>query len=161
MSKSLTIRNYELRDEAAVIGLVRELQTHEGSIYDRMKPPAEIDRWYIAELEKQCAESHGRILVGEIDGAVVAYATVLAKVEDDSIDEVPFSYAYVGDLAVTHNRRGQGIGKAMLAECERIARAAGARWLRINALAHNDQARATYMSYGFGEQFVGFEKELG
>jgi ribosomal protein S18 acetylase RimI-like enzyme len=161
MPGPLTIRTYDPRDESAILELVRELQAHEGSVYDRMKPPDEIGAWYIAELEKQCAESNGRILVGEIDGRVVAYATILARIEDDSIDEVPFTYAYVGDLAVTRDRRGRGIGKAMLAECERVARASGVKYLRITALARNAQARATYRSFGFGEQFVDFEKELG
>ena len=161
MPRVLTIRDYEPRDEAALLVLVRELQVHEGSVYDRMKPPEEIGPWYIVELQKQCAESAGRILVAESEGKVVAYATILATVEDDSIDEVPFTYAYVGDLAVTKGRRGEGIGKRMLAECERIARSAGARWLRINALAQNAQACDTYRSYGFDEQFIGFEKKLG
>lgn len=161
MPSALTIRDYEPRDEAALLDLVRQLQVHEGQVYDRMKAPEEIGPWYVAGLQKQCAESAGRILVAESDGLVVAYATILTKVENDSIDEVPNTYALVGDLAVTADRRGQGIGKAMIAECERVARDAGARHLRINALARNTQARATYSSYGFDEQFVGFEKTLG
>lgn len=161
MPSALTIRDYMPADEAGLLELVRQLQVHEGQVYDRMKPPEEIGPWYIAGLERQCAECAGRILVAEIDGAVVAYATILTAVENDSIDEVPNTYALVGDLAVTTDRRGQGIGKAMLAECEHIARHAGARWLRINALARNTQARATYSAYGFEEQFIGFEKTLG
>ena len=73
---------------------------------------------------------------------------------------MPFTYAYVGDLAVTAARRGQGIGKAMLAECERRARVVCARWLRIMALAGNSQARSAYRALGFEEQFVSFEKPL-
>ncbi len=161
MPHSLTIRDYEPRDEAALLDLVRQLQVHEGQVYDRMKRPEEIGPWYIAGLERQCAESAGRILVALSDGAIVAYATILTKVENNSIDEVPNTYALVSDLAVTTDRRGQGIGKQMLAECERIAHAAGARWLRINALARNTQARATYSSHGFDELFTGFEKKLG
>ncbi len=161
MSDALTIRDYTSADEAALLDLVRQLQVHEGQVYDRMKRPEEIGPWYIAGLQTQCAESAGRILVALSDGAVVAYATILTKVVNEFIDEVPNTYALVGDLAVTTGRRGQGIGKALLAECERIAQAAGARWLRINALARNGQARATYKSYGFDELFTGFEKTLG
>ena len=160
MPSPLAIRIYEPRDEPAVIELVRQLQVHEGSIYDRMKPPEDIGAWYIAEMQKRCDESAGHILVGEIDGAVVAYGTILTRVAEESIDEVAFIYAHVGDLAVTSGRRGQGIGKAMLAESERIARAAGARWLRISALARNAQARGTYRSFGFEELGVRFEKKL-
>ncbi len=91
---------------------------------------------------------------------IVAYATILTRVEGDQLDEVSFSYSYIGDLAVTAARRGQGIGKPMLAECERRACAVRARWLRITALAGNAQARATYNAFGFEDQFVGFEKRL-
>ncbi|MEZ5923200.1 MAG: GNAT family N-acetyltransferase [Hyphomicrobiaceae bacterium] len=161
MLAGLTIRTYVPRDESALLALVRELQAHEGHLYDRMKPVEAIGTWYVAELEKQCAESSGHILVAESEGAIVAYATILCRVEDDSIDEVPFTYAYVGDLAVTRACRGQGIGKVMLAECERIAREAGARWLRITVLARNGEARAAYRSFGFAEQFIGLEKPIG
>ena len=105
-------------------------------------------------------ESAGEILIGELDSVVVAYATILTRVYVDQIDEVPFAYAFVGDLAVTATRRGQGIGKAMLAECEQRARAVGTRWLRITALAGNAQARSAYRALGFEEQFVSFEKPL-
>jgi ribosomal protein S18 acetylase RimI-like enzyme len=49
----------------------------------------------------------------------------------------------------------------MLAECEKVARQAGVKYLRITALARNGRARATYRSFGFSEQFVDFEKVLG
>ena len=151
----LTIRTYKPADAETLLALVRELQTHEGQFYDRMKPPDTIGHWYIRELEKQCAESAGEILVGELGADIVAYATILTRVEDDQIDEVSFTYSYIGDLAVMAARRGQGIGKAMLAECERRARAVGTRWLRITALAGNAQACATYKAFGFEDQFVG------
>jgi ribosomal protein S18 acetylase RimI-like enzyme len=84
----------------------------------------------------------------------------VTSVIDDQIDEVPFTYAHVGDLAVAAAQRGKGIGRAMLAECERRARAAGTRWLRITALAGNAQARASYRAFGLEEQFISFEKRL-
>lgn len=160
MANPLSIRPYEPRDEAALLDLVRELQVHEGHVYDRMKPAAAIGPWYMDDLKQQCAEHDGTILVAEIGGRVVAYATIMTKVEADDIDELPFTYAYVGDLSVTESRRGQGIGKAMLAECERRAKAVGTRFLRITALAKNTQARKTYERFGFGELLVRYEKKL-
>ncbi len=160
MAEILSIRPYEPRDEAVLLDLVRELQVHEGQVYDRMKPPAAIGPWYMDDLEQQCAEHAGTVLVAEIDGRVVAYATIMTKVEADDIDELPFTYAYVGDLAVTASRRGQGIGRAMLRECERRARAAGTQFLRITVLAKNTQARKTYERFGFDELLVRYEKKL-
>ena len=160
MLTGLAIRPFAPVDAEALIDLVRELQMYEGRVYDRMKPPTEIGPWYIDALQKQCAESAGEILIGELDDVVVAYGTILIRVYVDEIDEVPYTYAYVGDLTFTAARRGQGIGKAMLAECERRARVVGTRWLRITALAGNSQARSAYRALGFEEQFVSFEKPL-
>ncbi|MEZ5822655.1 MAG: GNAT family N-acetyltransferase [Xanthobacteraceae bacterium] len=160
MQTFLTIRTFLPADAEALMALVRELQAHEGQFYDRMKQPAEIHAWYVDALLKQCADEAGEILIGEMEGTVIAYATIFTRAVCDEIDEIPFTFARVGDLAVTSVRRGQGIGKAMLAECERRARAAGARWLRIASLAGNAQARSTYRSFGFEEQFVSSEKRL-
>ena len=160
MASKLSIRPYEPRDETALLDLVRELQVHEGHVYDRMKPADAIGPWYMDDLKQQCAEHDGTILVAEIDGRVVAYATIMTKVEADDIDELSFTYAYVGDLSVTQSRRGQGIGTAMPAEWARRAKAAGTRYLRITALAKNAQARATDQRFGFEELLVRHEKKL-
>ena len=42
MANTLSIRPYEPRDETALLDLVRELQVHEGHVYDRMKPTSAI-----------------------------------------------------------------------------------------------------------------------
>lgn len=160
MQNGVSVRAFEPADTEALVALVRELQAHEGQFYDRMKSPDEIGVWYIDSLQEQCAKNTGEILIGELEGIVVAYATIFTRVVNDDIDETLFVFARIGDLAVTTARRGQGIGKAMLAECERRARAAGARWLRISSLAGNAQARLTYRSFGFDEQFVSYEKPL-
>lgn len=161
MTLAITIRDYRPDDEAAVIGLVRELQAFEEDIYDRLIPAADIGGWYVARLLKDCAEKSGRILVAERAGGIVGYATIMTNiVVDDERDEIVYSVAHLGDLAVTATARGQGIGQRLMADCERIAREAGARWLRITAHAANNRARRIYETFGFCEQFVSFEKVL-
>ena len=161
MSATLEIRDYQPADEAALIELVRELQVFEEGIYDRLVPPAEIGPWYIERLLKDCADMKGRIRVAVRDGQLVGYATVMTDVVvDDERDEVEYSHAHIGDLAVTATERGQGTGHALLADCEAIARAAGALWLRITAHAANSRAREIYGRAGFRELFVNFEKPL-
>jgi ribosomal protein S18 acetylase RimI-like enzyme len=76
------------------------------------------------------------------------------------MDEVLYTFAYVGDLVVAPAVRGQGIGKALLAECERLARAAGEKWLRITVLSRNLRAVSLYRQLGFDSQFTNMEKQL-
>lgn len=162
MNDTLEIRDYRPEDSEALIALVRELQSFEERIYDRLIPPADIGAWYVERLLRDCIDMKGRIRVATRSNRLVGFATVMTDVVvDDERDEVEYSHAHVGDLIVTEAERGQGTGHALLADCEAIARAAGALWLRITAHAANSRAREVYGQFGFRELFVNFEKPLG
>lgn len=158
----LAIRDYAPADRPALISLVRELQAAEAAVYDRMKPPQAIGDAYVDGLIAACRRRRGRILVATENGAPVGYAVVLTDVPSEAeLDEVAYSYACVQDLAVTAAARRRGIGTELLARCEAVARDAGARWLRITALAGNAAAVNAYCAAGFAPQFIEFEKTLG
>jgi ribosomal protein S18 acetylase RimI-like enzyme len=157
----IEIREYRETDAEAMLPLIRQLQAHEVALYDRMKPVADMGPWYIDLLKKQCAKDDGVILIAEEDGTALGYATILTNViEDGSADEVAYAYGHVGDLVVAAAARRRGIGKLLLAECERRARAAGRDELRITVLALNNGARDTYRSFGFDELLVNMRKPL-
>ena len=61
----------------------------------------------------------------------------------------------VHDLAVIPARRGQGIGRALLAEAERRARAAGCCRLTLEVQESNERARGLYRSFGFEDLEIG------
>jgi ribosomal protein S18 acetylase RimI-like enzyme len=161
MSQPLLIRPYEVRDELAVVMLARELQGHESRIFDRMTPPREIGSWYVARILRSARDSGGELLVADRGGQAIGYATLLlGRSSESEMDEVLYTFAYVGDLIVTHPLRRQGIGKALLTECERLARAAGEKWLRVTVLSRNSNAIALYRGAGFDGQFTEMEKPL-
>lgn len=56
----------------------------------------------------------------------------------------------IHDLAVLPTFRGQGAGKALLAEAERCAREAGACGLTLEVRAANEGAKRLYRAQGFG-----------
>jgi len=155
------VRDYSPQDDlASLIALVRELQSHEEGLYDRMRPAADMGDWYIEHLARQCRDHAGRLLVAESRGLVVGYASILTRVEESSVDEIAHSYAYVGDLAVAAAMRGQGIARRLLEACEAEARRRGAGHLRVTALAANIRAREVYRAFGFADLFVDLEKPL-
>ncbi|OGR16822.1 MAG: ribosomal-protein-alanine N-acetyltransferase [Deltaproteobacteria bacterium RIFOXYD2_FULL_66_9] len=54
------------------------------------------------------------------------------------------------NIAVHPARRGQGIGRALLAECIRRAARAGASLIFLEVRAGNEAAQRLYRSMGFG-----------
>jgi len=147
-------------DRPAVLALVRELQAHEFEIFDRMIRPEEITESYLDHLDGECAASDGVVFVAIEGERVTGYASLLRRVSDESYDEIPYTYACIGDLVVTRAARGGGVGRALIEACEAEARAAGARWLRISVLARNAVAHALYRSAGFSDHLVTLEKPL-
>jgi ribosomal protein S18 acetylase RimI-like enzyme len=161
MAGTFLIRPYELRDELEVVVLARELQQHEARIFDRMAPPREIGSWYVTRILRNSRGSGGELLVAERSRRVIGYATVLlGQSSESAMDEVLYTFAYVGDLVVARRARSRGVGKALLAECERLARKAGEKWLRITVLSRNARAVSLYRQFGFDSQFIDMEKPL-
>jgi len=155
------VRPYQKRDLPTLLALARELQAHEAEIYDRMKSPADIGPWYFENFIARCAKEAGFILVAEEGREILGYAIVLTAVEEDgSDDEIAYTFAHIADLVVTRMARGKGIGKLLLEECERLARAAGRDLLNIGVLAQNPRARHVYEAFGFADHHITMSKKL-
>ena len=126
-----------------------------------MKPPQEVGDWYIRELLESVEKHKGRLLVAEVDGVVAGYACLLVEVSSaDQREEILYTYSQVSDLAVLSAPRGHGLGRALIAACEGIARADGQRWIRLGVLAANQDARRFYARSGFSEMWLTLEKAL-
>lgn len=155
------IRPYRETDAEALLPLFRSLQAHEVPLFDRMKPAEAMGSWYLDLLMKQCREEDGTILVADDGNAILGYATIMTNVvEDGSGDEIAYRYAYVGDLVVDGSARGHGIGRRLLAECERYAKRAGRDEMRISVLARNERAHQVYRRFGFEDLLIDMRKLL-
>lgn len=126
-----------------------------------LKPPSEIGPAYLAEIRRWCAEDDGILLVSEGPQGVTGYACLLAGCREEGKDsEFAYQYALVADLVVTRSLRRRGIGTALLAECERLARLKGRDILRIGVMARNEEAHAAYRRFGFADRHYKLEKRL-
>ena len=140
---------------------MRELQAHESGVYDRMKPVEAIGPWYVEKIKASAAEHKGVILVADAGTQLLGYASLLTEVTSaEEPDEILYTYSYVGDLAVRMSHRNQGVGRALIEECERVAKAAGQKWLRLGVIAANQSAREFYSRVGLEEKFLTLEKKL-
>lgn len=107
------------------------------------------------------AKHKGKLLVAETDATVAAYACLLLDVSSaDQREELLYSYSLVTDLAVLAAYRGRGLGQALLAACETLARHAGQRWIRLGVLVANADARRFYARSGFSDRWLTLEKTL-
>ncbi len=68
--------------------------------------------------------------------------------------------AFIFELYLNPDARGQGIGRLALNALERFAREAGARTLGLNVFATNQRAKALYSSYGFRDVSTDMIKEV-
>ena len=70
------------------------------------------------------------------------------------------AHAWIYDIEVEPERRGQGWGRRLMQEAERITREWGLTSLRLNVFGDNEVARGLYRSQGFREQNVIMTKAL-
>ena len=67
----------------------------------------------------------------------------------------------VSNLFVVPERRGEGVGTALLGEAERALRERGADRVALEALTDNDRARSFYAARGYDPHRVELTKPLG
>jgi len=137
-----------------------ELQDFERLLDPRMPPGADIVEFYIPQMLLRCTQCEGIVLVAEFNDAIAGYATVLAKVRSEEIEDGDLEYGLVSDLVVAKNHRQQGVGKKPLQAAETYARSKDVKWLRIGVLAANYVAGNLYESLGFEVLYIEREKKL-
>lgn len=125
-----------------------------------MPSGAEIVDAYIPNMLDRCLECDGKVFVAEVDGEVAGFATILARVMSDEIEDGDIEYGLVSDLIVASKFRKQGIGKKLLEAAETYAKSNEVKCLRIGVLAANQIANKLYDSMGFEKLYIEREKTL-
>ena len=64
---------------------------------------------------------------------------------------VPHVYTYVMDIAVLPSAQGNGVGRSLMEEAERWAKARGSDYVELDVLSHNGRAIAMYEGLGYEE----------
>jgi len=157
----MNIAEYDaLRHETELRNCVIELQDFEQAIDDRLPGGAAIIDDYMLQMSHRCRQCDGAILVAEDNDTVAGYVLVLTRVQGDGVEDGDLEYALVADLIVRRQSRRSGVGRGLLDAAERYARARGADWLRIGAMAGNRGALRLYESLGFNRVHIELEKDL-
>lgn len=155
------LRPAEAGDRGALLRLIARLQELERSLDPRLPPAHVMAERYLAECQERIGEYGGCIVVATENDAVLGMVVCFAEVPFTDADDPRGSYALVHTLAVEPAAEGRGVGRALLAECERRVRAAGASEIRVEFLVGNDRAAALYARNGYAPYLEVRRKLIG
>jgi GNAT superfamily N-acetyltransferase len=112
---------------------------------------------YLAAFDEIAANPMHQLIVGEIDGKIVATCqlTLLAGLSRQGAKR-----ALVEAVRVAAPQRGQRIGEALMAEAEARARAAGASVIQLTTDKTRLRAHAFYDRLGYSPSHLGYKKPL-
>lgn len=100
--------------------------------------------WRPERIARAIRDPDTNVAVIGAPGALQAFGIMSYRGED----------AHLLLFAVHHERRREGLGSALLAWLEEVARAAGSRCIRVEARWDNDAGRSFYSEHGYHEQDV-------
>ena len=148
----MIIREAAREDLPAIVALLHEDVIRE---IDESQAPPEA---YAAAFDEITADLHQQLLVGELDGEVVATAQ-LTWVRH--LTYLGGLMCQVESVRVRSDRRGRGIGRELMEHVVDLARSRGAARVELTTNAKRERAREFYGRLGFVASHVGMKLYLG
>lgn len=146
----IRFREARREDVAAIVAMLRDDTLGAAREGDDLDP-------YLAMFDRMSSNEMQLLIVGEISGEVVAcYQLSLL----DGLSLKAARRAQIEGVRVASDRRGEGLGDALMADAERRARAAGCRLLQLTSNASRTRAHAFYERLGYRPSHVGFKLPL-
>ncbi|MBX3566582.1 MAG: GNAT family N-acetyltransferase [Rhizobiaceae bacterium] len=143
----LRIRHYEGADRDAAIGLFLELNRHEHTICADLRTDAGGAEFCVDDMVAGSGAGVEAI-VAEWDGCVAGLMVWTVREDEGYIEQTVRKHGLVQDIVVSSTHRGKGIGRSLLAEAERLTRAAGLSRLKLTVLEGNPAADL-YLNAGY------------
>jgi predicted N-acetyltransferase YhbS len=141
---SATVRRAVAADAAAIASLYAELgyALSPGDVSGRMAGPA--------------GGGRSAVLVAEQNGAIVGLATLHMV----PVLHEPGDWCRLTSVVVHPSARRGGVARALVAEAESRARAAGCARIEVTSALHRDGAHDFYRAQGYGRVSEHFLKRL-
>ena len=148
----MSVRHARSEDLEAVIELLREDVIRE---VDESQVPASA---YRAAFEEIRTDRHQDLLVGQVDGEVVATAQVTWV---RHLTYVGGLMCQLESVRVRSDRRGQGLGRRLVEHVVAEARERGAARVELTTNARRERAQEFYRRLGFVPSHVGMKLYVG
>ena len=143
----LVIRPAAVEDLPAILELYQEL----GAAYGHSPEQGEVDH---RQLWRQVmADTRQQVLVEEQGGEIVGTATLILV---PNLGHQGKPWAVVENVVVRSDRRGQGLGTALMAEATRIAGSHGCYKMVLTSNLARQQAHEFYRRLGWQQTHAGF-----
>jgi ribosomal protein S18 acetylase RimI-like enzyme len=147
---ALIFRPATRQDVAAIVALLADDPLGQGRESNDPAP-------YLAAFDQIIANPAHHLIVGEIANEIVAtYQLTLLN----GLSRQGATRALIEAVRVAGDLRSQGIGAALMADCETRARAAGAQVLQLTTDKSRTRAHAFYERLGFTASHIGYKKPL-
>ena len=146
-------RDAQLSDVTAIIAMLANDIRGRGR-EDASEP---LDPRYIRAFEAITAAPNSRLIVGEIDGAVVACAQLTVT---PGLSQRGALRATIESVQVLQQHRSKGIGAQLLAHIVALAKTQGCGIVQLTTSKMRRDAHRFYARIGFKNSHEGFKLEL-
>lgn len=150
MSREIAFRPAQAADIGTVVALLAD------DALGRARETAPMDH-YIAAFEAMQAEAQNHLIVGEIEGQVIACYQI-TFISGLSLSAT--RRAQIEGVRVAARHRGQGLGAALIGDAEARARAAGCSLMQFTTNKSRTDAHRFYDRLGFTPSHIGYKKSL-
>ena len=150
----LRVRQYVPADREFVLSLAPRLAIGIPPWRDPQKMIATVQGW-ITESIKQHGNKTMVIVAEDEHGERLGFATVSHDTHFTGEGQ-----AYIGELAISEETEGRGVGEALAQACEQWAREQGYRILSLATGAANERALGFYRHMGYLDEDVKLVKLL-
>lgn len=155
VQRPIRVRRYEPVDRPFVLDLVPRLAEGVAPWRDVAKMAGAMGRF--VEEDVAAIGERGAVFVAQgADGWPLGFVTVGHNVNFTGEEQ-----AYVGELAVSAEVEGHGVGRALMGAAEAWAAAKGYRLVVLETGAANARARAFYAALGYRAESVKLVKIIG
>ena len=161
MSESFTIRDLRLPDDKpAYVSFIDGLQSYEHAFEPNRRVDAAVAEDFFAVLMKCVAEQQGRVLIAEADGTPIGWAVFVIEQNALYVVEGERTCGQISELFVIQEKRGQGVGQALIEACEAEAKSRGLRSMMIGVLSANKRSVSVYIQAGYSPYSMKLRKYL-
>jgi GNAT superfamily N-acetyltransferase len=145
---SILIRPMRDGDMDAIIDLQWALNLFEEAISHDRVTDREGARLCVEENIAEAKRQGGALVVAENDGDVIGYLALAFAEAGAFVHPDKRRHGYVRDIVVSEQFRGGGVAQLLLAEAERLSRAAGLSGMGLGMLVGNATAERAYTRFG-------------
>lgn len=142
----IMIRKAKLTDISAISELYREQFREMAKLIPDFIKEGDQNAEFI---EKTVLTDDSDILVYEIDGEVIGFILLQAKVRPDFDFMIQGKYCYIMDVIVTESHRKKGYGTALMNAAKIWAKECDCNFINLDVLTENINAISLYEKLGF------------